>query len=109
MFDSDIDWRFFKIILKSAISHIQKIEVANFCGKQKSYTFCNQIRRQNNPVNYVQNLAFISRKYLFDRIKSLQCYELTRRCNRLPHHRLTLYTLGLCIVNVHWFLTASDL
>ena len=58
MFDSDIDWRFFKIILKSAISHIQKIEIANFCGKQKSYTFCNQIRRQNNPVKLCAKSRF---------------------------------------------------
>ena len=45
----------------------------------------------------------ISLKYFFERIKSLQCYELPRRCNPLPLMQASPYMyLGLDIVNSHW-------
>ena len=47
---------------------------------------------------------FISQKYLFDHIKSLQCYELIRRCSPLPlmlASQLT-YDLHPLAVNGHW-------
>ena len=45
----------------------------------------------------------ISLKYFFERIKSLECYELPRRCSPLPLMQASPYVyLGLDIVNFHW-------
>ena len=45
----------------------------------------------------------ILRKWLFEHIKSLQCYDLVRRCSHSHTLPLTLMCIiGLCIVNVHW-------
>ena len=47
----------------------------------------------------------MSQKYLYEYIKSLQCYGLTRRCSPLPLMLalplISAVILGLCIVNVH--------
>ena len=69
-----------------------------------------------DPVNRTENITLpqfdcLSRNFPFERINSLQCYELTRRYSHLLshkfHHWLMLYTFGQYTVNVQWSITGD--